>query len=243
MAKTSVGEFAGHTRLHTCAVLLATVSACIVVLLLGGAMSNAEPPNEEFEALRADVIKSVDPLDPERLEDKFFTRIVPLELHVALVAGPDGGSLMAGGTGWLSLRIRNPGKDAVDISTAYSLAWAGPRLTPSYSGDDQFYAGFELGQLTCEFVNSDGKVIHTMHLSPPDDPLALGPEEATEVWRSIRAPEKPGVYRLRVRLDTLTATAIWSQTLSGSWPSELLHAAFVTAEADGVEVLESNTGS
>ena len=243
MAETSVGEFAGYTSLRTCAVLLATVSACIVVLLLGGAMSNAQSTKEEFEVLRAEVIKSVDPLDPERLEDKFFTRIVPLELHVALVAGADGGALMAGGTGWLNLRIRNPGKDAVDISTAYSLAWAGPRPTPSYSGSEQFYAGFELGQLTCEFVASDGKVVHTIHLSPPDDPLALGPGGSIEVWRSIRAPEESGTYKLRVRLDTLTATAIWARTVTGGWPSEPFHSALVTAEADGVEVLDSNAGS
>jgi len=158
-------------------------------------------------------------------------RRAPVELGVECVCAADGGFLGPGEQGWIAIRLSNTSDQEIRVRTAGYLGKGARARDRSLPSGPHGY-GAAVGQLTCEFLDAEGTVVSRQVLAPPDDPVVLSPrtrESASwppdwtrDLWRPVTAPEKPGVYALRLHLDTEQAMRTIGRTRnlrSGRIPS------------------------
>jgi hypothetical protein len=147
----------------------------------------------------------------------------PVELRIPRVRAADGGCLGPGEQGWIVIRLLNTSDQEIRVRTAGYLGKGAPARDHSLPLGPHAL-GVAVGQLTCEFLDAEGNVVTRQALAPPDDPVVLlprtresaswPPECARDLWRPVTAPEKAGIYTLRLHLDTQQAMRTICRTLN-----------------------------
>lgn len=108
----------------------------------------------------------------------------------------------AGQTAWAMLSLKNCSGSSVHLRPGGMRGKGGLEAKVPKPGfcSRQYYAGFALPDMFCEFVDSKGVVVHSVKLDPPDA-KTLAPGESTELWRQVQLPAEGGVYDMVIRYD------------------------------------------
>jgi len=130
-----------------------------------------------------------------------YARRCPLALEVSVVAGADGEWLRAGEEGWLVIGLLNTTDVSLRIHTFLEAGKGWKAKAASYHSAAH-YSGFGLASLVAEFHQAGGARVCRRPLGPPDTPLDVQPHGRVVLCRAVRGPSAPGLYRLRVVLDT-----------------------------------------
>jgi hypothetical protein len=146
--------------------------------------------------------------EPYTIDPKSGLLIFPswkgaLTMEVELVSDLQGNRLAAGETGLCVLMLRNISTSPIDIRTVSFSGKADVFHSPSTCPDTS-YTGIGIAEFSFSW-SMNGAPGEWQKLAPPDDPINLAPDRIRYVARFIRAPKVPGVYELRVRLNTTGA--------------------------------------
>ena len=146
-----------------------------------------------------------------------------LDMRIKLIASRIDGALVPGEHGWCVVSLHNTSKQVITFRTVVFSGKGDAEQTPSAIGFSGFH-GIGVAALTArwfidrapDFLGLGGE---WQTLAPPDNPVTLAPGEIVEFARLIQAPTEPGVYTLRVRLDTRDAARA-SRTANDTTPDE-----------------------